>query len=105
MIDLSLLKRNVIRSKSEFTITTAYGVFNIYEGQELTIKGVIAFEIELRDEHGEIIPFGVIVEELPTAVILSPAILDNFEDATEIDFDRIRKWFDHSKQKINKRTL
>lgn len=105
MIDLSLLKRNIIRSKNEFTITTAYGVFQIEEGQELTIKSVISFEIELRDESGEIIPFGIIVEEFPPVVILSPAILDNFEDATEIDFDRIRKWFDHSKQKINKRTL
>ena len=100
---ITLLKRNIIRSTENFDIHSPYGIFAIEESQELTIKGVISFELDLRDENGEIIPFGVITEELPDCVILSPNILSKFDDVTEIDFDRIQQWFDHQKQHINNR--
>lgn len=100
---ISPLKRNIIRCISELNIHSPYGVFHVYNGQELTIKSVISFSVELKDSKNNVIPFGIIVDEFPPSIILHPEILENFVNATEIDFDQINNWFNHQKEHLNNR--
>lgn len=97
------LKNNLVRAVNDFTINHSLGVFQIYEGQELTVNNIIGFNEERKNSNGEIIPFVFTFKEFPASVLLEPTVLENFKDCNTIEFPEIAQWFRNHKHNYNNR--